>query len=557
MDYREREDFRHPLLVSAVRRARVRRRIVRGRQGRASARWRTVTVRVTDRGMAGHIVGSVRGIKVELVSRGVAARSLRAHQRVFGGSARARVVLALGSIAVTSIALSVTLLFLLVSVAGAVGQMRSDERSIHEGLMLGVAVREQYIHEAHTLIETDRTHLEHHHTWVERVAENASDLRDRVPPSQRWRLARIARTSQQIDARFRALLPAVERGDSAAVIEGHRRIDELVTRAAADADAVAEALERRMADAHVGAERTARIGIGLAAGGALLVLLLAGLSSLRLAARVIRPMGRLVEATRAIGRGEEPTNGIDGDDEVRAVGEALTHLARELRAREARLVASERMAVVGQLAAGVAHEINNPIAIIRGYLRTMIPDAEGELRRELSILDEEAAACARLTEDLVAFARSGELRKTPIEIDTLVGETVDRLQTSGTLGAATLRLEVEPARLQADRQRLRQVLTNLLRNAVQACPNGDIEIVGRSAAHAYELEVRDRGPGVPELDRPRVFEPFVSKRAEGSGLGLAVCLAVVRAHGGQIEIADRDGGGAVFRVALPRSEELP
>lgn len=474
-----------------------------------------------------------------------------------GPSLRRRLVVALGSLALAAIVLSSVLVFLMLDIADAFADVRRDERASNDGLMLGVAVREQYIHEAHTLIESTDSHLSHHHTWVEQVRLGARDLEPRVPASEQWRVRRIASTSAEIDRLFRtSLVPAMERGDAVTLAEQHRRVDELVTRASRDADAVTAALERRMYEAQKRTEVATRAALAVASVGAISILLLATLHAFWLRRRALQPLGRLVEATQAIARGEIPAAGEPGDVEIRAVQDALVRLSIDLGEREAQLVAAERMAVVGQLAAGVAHEVNNPIGVIRGYLKTMIPEArDDEQQRELQILDEEAAACQRIAEELVAYARSGELRRRETRIDDLITSTVERLEASGRLAGVRVRTAIQPAEVRLDAQRMRQVLENLLRNAAQASPEGAvIDVEGRADSIGYQVRVCDRGPGVPIADRDQIFEPFFTRKAGGSGLGLAVCLGVVRAHGGTLDVIDRDGGGASFEIVLPTGE---
>ena len=133
-----------------------------------------------------------------------------------------------GSLAAVAVLLSLVLLGLIAEVGEVVGSMRRDEQALHEGLMLGVAVREQYIHEAHTLIESTDTHLDHHDTWVEEVARSAASLQERVPQSERWRVRRITETSTAIDRAFRdEVVPAMRSGDLARLRTEHHRIDAL------------------------------------------------------------------------------------------------------------------------------------------------------------------------------------------------------------------------------------------------------------------------------------------------------------------------------------------
>ena len=446
-----------------------------------------------------------------------------------GHSLRRRLGVALGSVALSSVVLHL----LVLRVADAVSAVQRGDRASRDALMLGVAVREQYMHEAHTLIEATRSHLSHHHTWVAQVSFGAAALEARVPEAQRWRIERIAATSAEIDRRFRvALVPAMERGDHAMLAREHQQVDQLVSRAAHDADAVALALEARVREAQRRAEAASGAALWVAALGSAVVLLLAAWHLVQLRAHVLVPLARLVEATRAIARGNVPS--------------AATR--RDLEA--------ERMAVLGQMAAGVAHEVNNPIGIIRGYLQTMIPDAkDDEQRRELLILDDEASECQRIAEDLLAYARSGELRRADVDIAQAVRDTAHRLESSGQVGSIRIDCDLEADTLRVDAGRVRQVVENLLRNAAQASPeDGRIEVIGRREGTGYRIDVADRGPGIEPSDRDRVFEPFFSRRPGGSGLGLAVCLGVVRAHGGTIAVRSRDGGGTVFEIVLPDSD---
>jgi signal transduction histidine kinase len=184
----------------------------------------------------------------------------------------------------------------------------------------------------------------------------------------------------------------------------------------------------------------------------------------------------------------------------------------------------------------------------------MGPDSPPEtLREELQILDDEAAACQRIAEDLVAYARAPELRCSSIAMDRLLTETVRRFQETADGAERRVALDAAAGVAYADIGRLRQVLLNLMVNAAQVSESdGLIEVSGAPVERgAYQILVSDRGPGIPPEDRTKVFEPFFSKRPGGSGLGLAVCQGIVRAHGGTIVAEDREGGGTTFRVTVP------
>ena len=315
---------------------------------------------------------------------------------------------------------------------------------------------------------------------------------------------------------------------------------------------LARATTSQMAHAHDHATNATRMGL---LGGGFCALLIVALSigfTLRLRAVVLKPLHALTNAALRYGRGDFAFRvGEVGKGELAAVGEAFSHMADELARREASLLHNERMATLGQLAAGIAHELNNPIGIIRGYLKTMSPDEAPEtLREELDILDEEAGHCQRIAEDLLTYARADDLTIERLDMDAFLDETATRYEVSA--GSAHVQVSAERGLVEADSARLRQVVLNLLNNAGHVSPPGtSVQLRGTTHPDGYVIEVLDHGPGILSVDKERIFEPFFSKRRGGSGLGLAVCQGIVRAHRGAIEVVDRPTGGAVFRVTIP------
>jgi signal transduction histidine kinase len=467
-----------------------------------------------------------------------------------------RLAVSFGLVSVVTVAMCGMLLSLIGEVSGLVLQMREDEAAIKESLNLATAVREQYMHQAHWLIEREEEHLDHYARWLERIEQGIRTLRLLLSEAEHHRLDQIAADSRALDEVFRnTIRPAAERGDWKAIAEGHRSAQHISQRAADQADAIATVAERKMAGAHDSAIRATRLGL---VAGALCVLLVLSLSiafTVRLRRAVLKPLEVLSEAARRFGSGDFFSRvGDVGEGELRALSETFDRMAEELEARERRLVESERMAAIGQLAAGVAHEINNPIGIIRGYLKTMGPDSPPEaLREELQILDDEAASCQRIAEDLVAYARAPDLQCDSIAMDRLLKETVRRFQETSDGAGLRVVLNVAPGEAYGDGGRLRQVLLNLMVNAAQVSEAGGlIEVSGALVeSGAFEILVSDRGPGISSEDRTKIFEPFFSKRPGGSGLGLAVCQGILRAHGGNIVAEDREGGGTTFRVRVP------
>jgi signal transduction histidine kinase len=459
---------------------------------------------------------------------------------------------------VATVACALLLLFLL-RVANSVHQMQRDEVAIRTALGVATAIREQYMHAAHTLIIGDDSHLEHYAEWVRKVRDGASGLRPRIPDGEQWRLDRIEQISRDMDAVFEAEgLPATLAADKARLLRAHALLEEKVAIASADADWLTQVVEGRMSGEHISTTQTTYAGVFVAGVGIVLLAGLSIVSTRKLRAAVLRPLSSLVEAATRLGAGDLSARvAVSSDGELGLVARAFDQMAEQLSEHQRRLITIERMAAIGQLAAGVAHEINNPIGVIRGYLRTMIPEAErDELRRELRILDEEAAACQRIADDLVAYARAPELTRAEVDVGKLLSETADRFQASGESHGSPVRVEADGAHLSVDPVRLRQVVQNLLRNATQAAPKGaPVDVYGHARSDSYCIRVLDRGAGVPEEMLTRIFEPFQSGRVNGTGLGLAVCAGILRAHGGRISARSRAGGGSEFVVELPRTRE--
>jgi signal transduction histidine kinase len=466
----------------------------------------------------------------------------------------------LGGLTLVVAVMCTWLLVIIGDVSTLVASMKRDETPIRQSLALATAVREQYIHIAHSLIERDTTHLDHYDVWRRRVVSGLEQLAGSVPQDERWRLDDLSEKTARLHDHFiERALPAATRND-ADVRPFHHELEPLAIEAAAQADALTQVFSSRMARAHAVATDAALKG--LVGGGAcmLLVVVLSVAFTIRLRSAVFRPLRVLTTTVRRLGRGDlDARVGPVGEGELGDLASAFDWMAQELSDRQRRLLQSERMAAIGSLAAGVAHELNNPIGIIRGYLKTMDPSTSSTdaLREELGILDEEAQHCQRIAEDLLAYARAREPVRENLQMQAFVEEALNRFQT-GLHKAVTIETDTAPCRLRADPTGLRQILMNLLANATQASPpSKPVKVRGKIADGEYTIAVCDAGPGVSPDDRDRVFEPFYTKRRGGSGLGLSVCLGIARAHGGRIEISDSEDGGACFTLHLPLTGDAP
>ncbi len=221
-------------------------------------------------------------------------------------------------------------------------------------------------------------------------------------------------------------------------------------------------------------------------------------------------------------------------------------LRREASATE--LERARRLASLGELSAVLAHEIRNPLASLKGNAQLLAQSlsAGDKPRARADRVVDEAIRLENLTNDLLEFVRSGELERKPQDPGALLSASAE------SVAPASIQVDVSaaPEAWSFDGNRMTQVLTNLLENAVQAGAPVRASVAAEGGRLVFE--VRDSGPGVPDDERERIFEPFYTRRTRGTGLGLAVAKRVVELHHGSISVANAPGGGAIFRVALPR-----
>jgi signal transduction histidine kinase len=248
---------------------------------------------------------------------------------------------------------------------------------------------------------------------------------------------------------------------------------------------------------------------------------------------------------------------LDGRRRERHAAAVIRAQMETINAARARLVQSEKLAALGQLSATIAHEVRNPLAVIRSSAQSLaetLTADDAESRRACSFITEEIDRLTSVTGSLLAFARPLRLAPRAVAVTALFDGALllaaDELRAKGVRLARHETPALPP--VQADEDLIRQVLLGLLHNAAEAVPaGGDVELDARAADGAVEIAIADSGPGVPGALRARIFEPFFTTRSQGTGLGLAVARHIVEAHGGRLEVGDRPGGGARFIVRLP------
>jgi signal transduction histidine kinase len=240
---------------------------------------------------------------------------------------------------------------------------------------------------------------------------------------------------------------------------------------------------------------------------------------------------------------------------------ALARDVTEQRRTQAQLQQAEKLAAMGQLVSGVAHEINNPAAIISGFAQTLLLDQlTPEQRETMQMMYDEATRIGRITSNLLAFARAGSKERTLVDLNEIVRRTFALRSYHLTTLNVTVNLELDDddPKAWANGSEMQQMLLNLLINAEQAMAGQTaarvIAIRTSAVADRVRLQVADSGPGVAADVQERMFDPFYTTKPEGAGtgLGLSICYGIAHDHGGRIWLDSEPGQGAVFTVELPR-----
>jgi two-component system sensor histidine kinase HydH len=231
---------------------------------------------------------------------------------------------------------------------------------------------------------------------------------------------------------------------------------------------------------------------------------------------------------------------------------------RQIRELQEKVRRSERLASLGRLAAGVAHEIRNPLSSIRGFAQYFLKRFSGQTEEEgyASVMIKEVDRLNRVITELLDFAGPKEPHRERQSLEAIAEHALKLLAPDLAARKVTVVRQYEPGLppLPVDRDQLSQVFINILLNALQSMgEGGEIRIGLRRCASppGVEITVSDTGAGIPAEDREKVFEPFFSRKRKGTGLGLAIVHQIVTAHRGEIGVESEAGNGTVFRITLP------
>ncbi len=486
--------------------------------------------------------------------------------------------------------------FLIASIPSVIAHQRSAEmlRLLHEGylplaLTLGSAKADHAIYGSmldRMLAEPDSSRTQE---WVDRA------VRQVMPATIGRALEQVARAdaldpggedaiilreldellrevqrgyadTEPLDRYFLALTRG-DRSDAQAALETLRRRDRRLTGDLRHSvDEVQERVREISAVAAMEQSRSMWIAAVMTCFGFLF-----GVAVLIWARRLLAPLPRLEARVLEVARGDLRTvSGIVPANRTDEIGrlaielermvEALAARDQQLRDAADKLVRSERLAVMGRMAAHVTHEVRNPLNSIHlnaELLEDELTHEHAETKAILASIRREVDRLGLITEEYLKLARLPSPKLEAEDLSQLTREVLRFVQREMREAHIEVHERLEKTSLvQADESQIRQTLMNLLRNAREAMPQGgviDVEVV--QEAEGVVIRIADRGPGIPEEVRMKMFDAFYSTKERGTGLGLPLTQQIILAHRGQIRCEDREGGGAVFVLVFPIFEE--
>lgn len=351
--------------------------------------------------------------------------------------------------------------------------------------------------------------------------------------------------------RLKRLFEALERRD---IAQADRVRDELVNRGAQEStrleqleQRVAQNVDRLVAQAR-GRERVATwllVSLTFAT-------LLIGAGVAVYARRLLLPLGLVTERAKAVALGDlKPRPAVVSNDEIGELATTFEGMVSAIARANEQLLASERLATIGKMAAHVTHEIRNPLSSIALNLELLeeeLPASADEANNLLRAIKAEVERLSGLSEQYLSVARQRPQQKHPEKLGEIIEEACEFVRRELEQAGVELRIDIEGAaeelKLPVDEAQIRQALLNLLRNAREAMPNGGRVVVKlERAADGLDLIVDDEGVGMPDATRERLFEPFFTTKQHGTGLGLAISRQIAEAHGGGIRVEAREPRG--------------
>jgi signal transduction histidine kinase len=312
---------------------------------------------------------------------------------------------------------------------------------------------------------------------------------------------------------------------------------------------------------------------------AALVSLICILAAFLLSRQISRPITEIAEASRKMADGSlDQRISYSRQDEIGTLSKSFNSMADDLSAlidslkqkeislksaydelmqTQGQLVQSEKMAAVGELVAGVVHEMRNPLSSVKLNFQIIgrSLDREGLLHEHYSIGLEQIAQLEKMLSSLLDYSKPISVEKTPFRLETVMAESIQQLQSFIESCSIELRADGPLPHVMGDPEQIRQVLVNVIKNAIESAgPAGKVEVRMKASAGEGDkgilIEVSDNGPGISQQDMKRIFQPFFTTKEMGTGLGLSIVKKIMEAHGFRVSVSSEEGTGTMVSLHL-------
>ena len=277
---------------------------------------------------------------------------------------------------------------------------------------------------------------------------------------------------------------------------------------------------------------------------------------------LIDPINQLVEGTERIGKGDLKYKiNIQSKDEIGKLAESFNKMTTNLEKSQKQIIQSEKLASLGRLAAGVAHEINTPLTNISNSAQILMRkmDEDDPKKERLEVIEENIDVATKIVRGLLEFARQPKPKFEDVEIDELLTRTLKMLKYQFKNIKIDVNLDIDLPSILGDPGQLQQVFINILSNSCQAMQDGgELSIFIRKSEAFVEIEVKDTGHGIPKENISKIFDPFFTSReyGEGTGLGLFISLGIIEKHNGRIDVKSKIGKGTTVIIKLPMGKKI-
>jgi signal transduction histidine kinase len=460
----------------------------------------------------------------------------------------------------------------------ALSEITEKGERINRVLFSAFHIREKHEYQAHLIMSRDFSHVKQFDEAVKKTNEWLNRLDSELKGTkERDIFNKLTEANRLFDKLFyKEIISAVKSGEETRILMVHEKSEnaraQIILWNNRLIDLIKEEIDQTIERASMVREKAIKATIIAIS----LTTLFAVFIGLNVSLSIMKPIQALTKGTEYISRGDF-TKKIDlsRSDEFGRLADSFNRMTDKLREHQEKLVQSEKLASLGQLGAGVAHEINNPLGVILGYVKVMLKDKDETDKdyEDLKVIEEEAKQCKNIVEDLLALSRPVKLSRESVDLGEVIDDELGKIANrhKGEPIETIREIDDVPLILFSEKNRIKQVISNILSNSVEAMADGGTirlraflnseptidsfdtldDAFGPHVENFLIMEFSDTGCGIPEGNMKKVFDPFFTTKEDGTGLGLSIIYGIIKAHNGLIDVKSTVGKGTTFIVNIP------